>query len=42
MIFLAIPALPPVPTIPAAQQQIIERIKQQQPASSFKTFGQCS
>ena len=38
MIFLAIPALPP---IPAAQQQIIERIKQQQPASSFKTFGQC-
>jgi hypothetical protein len=39
MIFLAIPALPP---IPAAQQQIIERIKQQQPASSLKVFGQCS
>ena len=42
MIFLAIPALPPVPTIPAAQQQIIERIKQQQPASSLRIFGQCS
>jgi len=40
MIFLAIPALPLF--FPAAQQQIIERIKQQEPASSLKVFGQCS
>jgi hypothetical protein len=50
MIFLAVPALPPVGatsaaaimSVTASQQQIIERIKQQQPASSFKVFGQCS
>jgi hypothetical protein len=38
MIFLAIPALPPLP--PAAQQQILETIKQQQPFA--RSYGECA
>ena len=46
MIFLAVPPVGAIGaaamSITASQQQIIERIKQQQPALVLKAFGQCS
>jgi len=40
MISLAIPAIPALPPIPAAQQRILETIKQQQPFN--RSYGECA